>query len=317
MFSLFRIVKAPLLAAFALFAGCVQEPDPAARVPATESVPPLGEASGPSVCATTGEDLALVHVNGARALTGQPAFRCLAKLSAMARAHAGFLARNEGLGLDSAHREQSGAPGYTGNTLKERAKAQGLDARDFWLAEGAGGGSGAVVVVEAHLATVYHRSALLAPGGRYFSFAEEKGVYPHAVMNMLLAAREGGGEPARWPAADQTGVAPGFNPSGEKPAPRASATSAGFPVSVHFPRSIDQKGDEPMLVIDEFRLTDAAGVDVPVALLSASTDTEIYPSDAFLLPEARLSPHATYVVRARMSYGELSLDDEWRFTTAE
>jgi hypothetical protein len=84
-------------------------------------------------CATPAEAEALELVNEARAASGAGAYQCLGSLSAMAAAHAAFLASNENLRLDSAHREQAGAPGYTGDTLTERAHYQNLDPSNFWL----------------------------------------------------------------------------------------------------------------------------------------------------------------------------------------
>ena len=266
-------------------------------------------------CSTRDEDAALAAINAARSDARQPAFSCLAKLSAMATAHAAFLASNENLSLASAHREQPGAPGYTGNTLGERAAYQGLDVAHFWLAEGAGGGAEAKDVVAAHLATVYHRSPLLAPGGRYFAFALGRGQNPHAVMNMLLWVTTDGLGTARWPAPGARGVAPNFNASGEKPEPRADPSRAGYPVSVHFPRYINDDGSEPAVAVDEFTLRDSRGSSVGAKVLSSTNDGEVYPSDAFLLPEDALTPGETYVVRARMTYGDLALDEEWEFTT--
>ncbi len=316
MISGFRIAFRHLPLALGLvFAACERPPEPTPEEPQRRLRAEDSHAEEAHGCSTRDEDAALGAINAARSETRQPAFSCLAKLSAMATAHASFLASNEGLSLDSAHREQRGAPGYTGNTLGERAAFQDLDVAHFWLAEGAGGGGEAHAVVAAHLATVYHRSALLAPGGRYFGFALGRGRNPHAVMNMLLWVTTDGLAAARWPAPDARDVPPAFNASGEKPEPRLDSSRAGYPVSVHFPRYLNDDGSEPAVAVEEFLLTDERGGSVRARVLTSSNDAEVYPSDAFLLPEDALAPGEAYVVRARMSYGDGTFDQEWQFTT--
>lgn len=318
MYTAFRTALPYLLALAGLvFAGCERpeekapEPAPARRVKADDEYETVAH-----VCSTAEEDQALARINLARGQTGLTLFACLEKLSAMATAHAEFLAANEGIGLASAHREVAGAPGYTGDTLGERAEAQGLDAANFWLAEGAGGGAAPTEVVDAHLATVYHRSALLAPGGRYFSFAMRKGRAPHAVMNMLLWVAAEESAAARWPASDATKVPVAFNGTGEKPEPRANAELAGYPVSVHFPRFLLVDRSEPELSVEEFELRDASGALVDADLLTRANDSDVYPTDAFLLPRRSLEPAKKYSVKARMSYGDLAVDTAWTFSTA-
>jgi hypothetical protein len=213
--------------------------------------------------------------------------------------------------------ETPGAPGFTGATLADREQVAGLDRADFWLSEGVGGVGTAAAIIEAHIGTVYHRSGLLTPAGRYFGIADADGAASHVVIESLATNGALNGAtalaPAVYPGRGQTGVPGMFSPLREQPDPVPSLAAAGYPVSVHFPRVQPPYGSEPAAT-GALTLATAAGVPVDGILITPATDSELARSDVFLVPQMPLVSGTTYVATADLSYGDQRLTTEWSFT---
>lgn len=266
-------------------------------------------------CASTNESTMVLAVNAARRAAGVAAMRCLPLLTRVAASHAMFLAANEGHWVGSPHGEEPGWPFYTGVAVGDRADAVGINRHEFWLSEGVGGGQDPEAVVAAHLATVYHRSQLLTPGGRYFGAEVSTQRAPHAVLNTLAWTNLQRLTAAVYPGPGQEQVPTVFSAAGESPDPTVGMSSPGFPISLHFPRYLTAQGEETAsLVVRDFRLL-LRGQVVPTRLIDAGSDVEVARSDVFLVPRAPLIAKTTYTVKANVEYGASRLDGEWRFET--
>src|SRR5262245_31097469 len=89
-------------------------------------------------CVEAGENAALAHLNARRAAAGVEAWDCDAALGRAARAHARYLAANDGAAA-APHAEAAENPGFRGATAGERARAAGVDPALGWLGESVGG----------------------------------------------------------------------------------------------------------------------------------------------------------------------------------
>ncbi len=298
-------------------AGAVDEPGGGGLSEGFLRLPDPFAGRGTSHCGTAAADAALALLNGLRATTTAPALLCLVPLGGVAAAHAGYLAANDAVSLGDRHRETSGKPGFTGESLGARADAAGLDHAAFWLSEGVGGNGPPAAVLGAHLATVYHRSPLLTPGARYFSYADVSGAHQQVVMDSLAWLDVGGLRPVVWPADGASAVPRRFGAAREVPDPVPDLAAPGYPVSVHFPRYIarDEPPSEPVVEVLEFALEEATGALVETRLVAPAADPGLARADAFLVPAAPLAPGRDYVAHARLRYGALAFDRRWRFHT--
>ncbi len=278
------------------------------------------------LCAEPVEASALAVINGVRAASGAPGLGCLTRLGAMARAHADYLVQHVGAAGETStadrHAEVPGEPGFTGADLGARAAFFGLEHQAFWLAEGVGGKGDPADVIAAHLATVYHRSHLLAPGGRYFSYASATAGSQQSVMDTLAFVDIEGLVPVVFPADGAENVPLAFTAAGEIPDPAPAVATKGFPISVHFPRYLRSSDAQEPTVMREggvFTLFDVThGVPVAeVLVIEPRTDPVLARSDIFLLPKAPLLPMTQYEARARVRYGAFSIDRRWRFRSGQ
>jgi len=272
-------------------------------------------------CRSGVEAEALILANRARTAAGSPPFFCLDRLSAMAAGHAAFLAANEVAARTDPHGETPGLPYYSGATLAARGDAAGLDRRAFWLSEGAGAGGSAAAIVAEHLATVYHRSHLLTPGGRYLAVAvaAQPGGASYAVLNSLAWVDVDSLAAVVYPGPGQTDVPCRFNARRERPDPVPALAAPGYPVSVHFPRYlIPGSASEPQIAVRTFSLTEGTERRaVSLQLVKRPADGEVAPSDAFLVPATPLAPQTRYQAHVTASYGRFTVDRDWWFTTGD
>lgn len=258
----------------------------------------------------------LSAVNAVRSAAGARRFQCLPALAAIAAAHAAYLAANDGADSADRHREVPGKTGFTGATLPERATHGGIEHDAFWLSEGIGGRGRPADVVAAHIASVYHRSHLLTPGGRYFGYAEAQGRLLEPVMDSLAWLDVEGLLPIVYPADGAADVPPRFGADRETPDPVPGTAAPGFPISVHFPRYLDRDtGVEPIADVTSFTLATEAGEAVDTVTIAPSTDAVVAASDVFLVPTAPLVADTDYVAEARVSYGRMRIERRWRFHT--
>lgn len=287
-----------------LTGGFVRLPDPYSRTPVAS-------------CGSTEADQTTATLNGVRLRAGLAAMTCLAPLSVAATAHAQYLAANDRDLQASRHDEVKGKAGFTGETLAARADAAGLDHAPFWLSEGIGGAGTPDEILATHLSTVYHRSPLLTPGGRYFSFAHFNGREAQVVMDSLSWLDVTGLSATVFPEDGAQNVPTAFGAARETPDPAPDLVSPGYPVSVHFPRyiALDDRM-EPLLRVALFTLEDDASQLVSTRLIAPPSDAALSRADAFLMPENALEYDRDYVAHVRAQYGALTLDRRWRFHTA-
>ena len=109
-------------------------------------------------------DAVIDRVNMWRAIAGMPGIPMSAELMRAAQSHANYYIANAdhpSIGQIGVHREQPGLPGFTGQSIYDRAKAAGYAGN--WIDEDISFSTDAVDNVDMFVATVFHRFALLHP----------------------------------------------------------------------------------------------------------------------------------------------------------
>lgn len=274
-----------------------------------------GEAA--ATCVTSDELAALTLVNEWREVSGAPALLCGSMLNALAHDHALYLAANENELLADGHHEDFGSPWFTGATLAERVDAHGIDRQGVWISEGVGGGDTPAMTLATQMATVYHRSPLFSPAGKRFAYASAIGSRAHVVMNVLTSTDVTGRSPLLFPFDGMSDVPTAFAATGERPDPLPMLRHPGFPISIHFPRLVDETGTAASVHVTSLTLTNDRGESVPARILTRASDPELFPSDVFLVPESPLSSGSRYVVQATLEYGQFQFERRWRFSTVK
>lgn len=269
------------------------------------------------VCADEHETAAIAALNSVRGAAGARPFLCHGLLRLAAENHANYLAHHDVPPGSARHAEAAGSLFFTGATLGARLEHAGIDRGAFWASEGVGGEGDSAEVIASHLATVYHRSHLLAPGGRYAAFAAVQGASRQQAVIASLADSDGRRlTPVRYPGRGQIDVPTHFGSARENPDPVPQISKPGHPISVHFPRYLDARtGREPPLSVEGFVLLDAGGRVVPAQLMEPSRDALLARADAVLVPLKPLQAASVYQVRARIRYGQLFLNEQWQFRT--
>jgi uncharacterized protein YkwD len=259
-------------------------------------------------CLDAGEKSFISALNFIRAYQGSETVKCLPKLSTMALNHSRYLAQNSDQGLS--HEEIYGRPGFTGETLRDRGNAAGIDRHVFWINEGLGGSGDPIEVLRRHINSVYHRSHLLSPGTKYLAYAE-------SVIESLTWIDTSGLKFSVYPYDGMYNVKPSFDPSSEFPNPWVGASQIGNPISIHFPKIFDQDtGASPSLYLEKFELL-LNGIPVEGKILSSNTDAEVQSGDAFFLPLVELKAFSRYEVEVIASYEQQQVHYNWSFVTSE
>lgn len=254
-------------------------------------------------------------INLAREASALAPVACDGALTRMALNHARYLVQNGAPEGADRHAEESGLPLYSGRTLRERAAAAGVAHEGYWISENVGGDArDADAAVDAHLATVFHRSPLMTPGAVALGYAvaEEDTV----VMTSLALADAPVEFPVGLhPAPGASAVPRSFSALRERPDPVPDVAAPGYPISVHFPRRRLPTGKEPTLVIEQFTLS-RAGKPIATRMLTPSVDARLFGSDAYLVPLAPL-PVGSYEATVRASYGRAAVARTWSFSVAD
>jgi uncharacterized protein YkwD len=223
-----------------------------------------------------------------------------------------------------AHSEDSGMPDFYAATPQARATLAG------YSLGGVGEVAGNTLVNDANsgllaanqlLNTVYHRANILLDTYRYIGIGvdtaansnEGYGWYVSDLGSVNNAQTLSTGTLVTYPADDATDAFPYFCNSCEDPSPVPSLPpnqALGGPISV-------QIAAGHALSVTSFTLADANGGPVTVYLSDGQTDTSGYlPGNvAFIIPEAPLSPGATYTATFSGSDGATALSKTWSFTT--
>jgi uncharacterized protein YkwD len=223
-----------------------------------------------------------------------------------------------------AHSEDPGMPDFYAATPQARATLAG------YSLGGVGEVAGGTLVSDANsgflaanqlLNTVYHRANILLETYRYIGIGvdtaansfEGYGWYVSDMGTVNNPQTLSTGTIVTYPADGATDAFPYFCNSCEDPSPIPNLPSnqaLGGPISV-------QIAAGHILSVTSFTLADANGSPVTVHLSDAQTDTSGFLSgnNAFIIPEAPLSPGATYTATFSGSDGSTALTKTWSFTT--
>jgi len=223
-----------------------------------------------------------------------------------------------------AHSEDSGMPDFDAGTPQARATLAGYsmggvgEVAGNTLVDDANSG---FLAANALLDTVYHRADILLDTYRYIGIGvdtasnsyEGYGWFISDMGTVNNAQTLPTGTLVTYPAADATDAFPYFCNSCEDPSPVPSLPSSqalGGPISV-------QIAAGHALSVTSFTLADAAGSAITVYLSDGQTDTSGFlPGHiAFIIPEAPLTPGATYTATFSGSDGSVALSKTWSFTT--
>ncbi|MCX2727212.1 CAP domain-containing protein [Thermomicrobium sp. 4228-Ro] len=194
-------------------------------------------AAQPVAAATDEATLALNRINEWRAALGIPPLSRHPALDAAAQAHAEYYQLNfgdpslAGLGL---HREEPGKPGFTGETMIDRARAQGYIGS---VNENIGFTGSLLLSVEVFMATVNHRLPLIDPRYQHIGFGavNRNGVRIEVLMVGTLNDWTEQGDPdwVVWPPDGTSGVGTHFWGEAPNPFPRAQYP-LGYPVTAKY-----------------------------------------------------------------------------------
>jgi len=245
----------------------------------------------------------LERINQFRASAGVPPMAAHPALMEAAAGHVRYYEAN--LGADSLvgmglHEQDPEAPGFTGVSMGDRARAAGYSGGT--VTENAGFGS-LEAAVNWYIDTVNHRLPLIHPSALDVGVAQSAatgfGVVDVGLRGDVLDVDLPGvyppdgatGVPTVWDGAETPDPAPG--------APRP----LGYPITVAFARY-----QQVEWVATELR--DAAGV--PLDVTSPRTD---WMRATAIIPLQPLVPGATYTARVEAIVDGTTVTKEWSFTT--
>jgi len=192
----------------------------------------------PSLASASDETtLALTRINEWRAALGISPLSRHPALDAAAQAHAEYYALNygdpalAGMGL---HREEPGKPGFTGEDMIDRARAQGYTGS---VNENIGLSGSLLVSLETFMATINHRLPLIDPRYQHIGFGtvNRNGVRIEVIMVGTLDRWSEQADPewVVWPPDGLTGAGTHF--WGEAPNPFPGAQyPLGYPVTAKY-----------------------------------------------------------------------------------
>jgi uncharacterized protein YkwD len=298
------------------------DPDPAGKAPPAEPDPTLSK---------TDKDI-LARVNAYRKLTGLHPVNVSAKLSEGCLAHAKYLAANHGEmathGLDP-HRERKDLPGYSEKGYK--AGMASVIASSGGYLQG-GWPTGAVGV---WMATFYHRVPILNPHLKKVGIGYVLDVnrrLSHVVMDVqsgvdwigVINDRER--VPVMFPSEDQKTVPVLFGlgmPESPNPLPPEagqSRISAGYPITVTFPRRVRIRNVTATLAVERNNASESSSSDVPAWVSSpekpAIQNSAITQgSTVCIIPKAPLNGETTYRVTVKADVAGTPWTHSWNFTT--
>jgi uncharacterized protein YkwD len=223
-----------------------------------------------------------------------------------------------------AHSEDSGMPDFYAATPQARAGLAGYSLGG--VGEVAGNTSvndanSGLLAADQLLNTVYHRGAILLETYQYIGIGvdtaangyEDYGWYVSDLGTVTNAQTLATGTAVTYPANGAMDAFPYFCNSCEDPSPVPSLPSSqalGGPISV-------QIAAGHTLSVNSFTLAAADGTPVTVYLSDSRTDTSgfLLGNFAFIIPEAPLSPGATYTATFSGSDGSIAINKTWSFTT--
>ena len=264
------------------------------------TVGPVGAAPGAE---DAPPDPVLARINAYRAAAGVGPAQLNPALLQSAAGHVAYYRVNQGdpslagMGL---HQQRPDAPGFTGATMGDRARAAGYGGGA--VTENAGFGR-IEAAIDWYMNTVNHRLPLIHPSALDFGYATagSPGFNIIAVgvrrerLNVTLPSvypADGAGDvPTAWDGAEAPDPAPGI--------PRP----LGYPITVAF--GLGQRVEWRSL-----ELRSASG-----DLLPVSTPRKDWMSAAAIIPLRPLDAAQTYVARVEAVVDGGAVTKEWRFTT--
>jgi uncharacterized protein YkwD len=297
-------------------------PAPASKTPAAEPDPTLSK---------TDNDV-LARVNAFRKLTGLGPVTVSAKLSEGCLAHAKYLIANQGematKGLDP-HRERKDVPGYSENGYK--AGLASVIASSGGYIHG-GWPTGAVNV---WMATFYHRVPILNPhlkkiGIGYVLDVDKK--LCQVVMDVQSGVDWAGMRNDRermavvFPAHEQQAVPVLFGlgmPESPNPLPAEagqSRISAGYPITVTFPRRVSIRNVTAKLSVKRDHPSQSTSNDIPAWVSSpekpAIPNSPIMQGSTIcIISKSALNRETSYSVTVAADIAGQPWSQSWSFTT--
>jgi len=225
---------------------------------------------------------ALDRVNCYRRLAGLEVAVLDPQLDAAAQAHADYMELNGEL----VHAETSGAPGFTGEQVWDRADAAGwTDQAGYLFLEVVAAGPEPAGAVDLWVDSVYHRTPFMGPewvaGG--FGYA---GTF--AAMAVVEPYPQSADVAVAYPVNGQLGVPHTFDSDTESPDPAPDHGLVGYPVTV----SVSSTSPDPGLQLLRGELRGPEGT-VDVIALDPTNDEWLFDMVA-LVPIEPLTPGAAY-----------------------
>jgi hypothetical protein len=245
---------------------------------------------------------ALERINAYRLASGVPAAELHPALMSSASGHVSYFDQNPdaymtGLGL---HEQSEERAGFTGATMRDRARGAGYSLGP--VTENAGFG-GLVIATDWAMGTVNHGLPLIHPSAVDLGLAQSDVSGFNVMAVGLRRGLEHGMLPSFYPADGATGVSVLWD-GGETPDPAPGlARPLGFPVTVCF--ALGQQVDWESL---ELVGGDGAPVEADIRQTS-------WMSAAALIPHTPLAHASTYVVRLRARLPGGTIDRESSFQT--
>jgi uncharacterized protein YkwD len=273
---------------------------PAAPAPAP-AAQPAAPPPAPAASASATQQ-AVDRLNHYRAIMGIAPIKADAALEKAAMGHAAYYRLNfagmAGMGL---HKQNPGAPGFTGEDWSARARAAGYRGT---VDENVGLAASPARVVDAFVDTVNHRWNMLHPSAVHLGYGIDT-TKPIDVMNVGFDRGAGATDkPAVYPGPNQGGVPTGSH-IWETPDPAPGLPRPlGYPITATFPLRANVQFDQPSL-------TDPAGQ--PVA---HSVTTKSWLKGQSIIPHRPLQPGATYKATVRGKIDGKPFEYSWSFTTA-
>jgi uncharacterized protein YkwD len=276
-------------------------------VPTTSAVPPptaTAAAASPdptpaaSSSANDAAEMLRVH-NELRAAVGAPAVRADERVTAAAQRHAEYLARNDTLG----HDEASGAPGFSGASVRDRLVAQGY--ADATASEVATSFSSGTAGVRSLWVLPYHRLGLMHPHAIVAGWGHSE-IAGRAVTVGVLVYDFGAPAPdhVRAPAPAQRVAGTYSGEEVPEVLPSGASRPVGYPIMVVYSgaRAVDLRGA---------RITEVGGPDFAYHVVP-----QLYERDyVAVVPAAPLAPGVRYRVRLELTVAGADVVEEWEFET--
>ncbi|MES2423055.1 MAG: hypothetical protein V4562_01390 [Pseudomonadota bacterium] len=306
---------------------------PPAPAPAPAPAPSPAPAPAPvPFPAGSPEAASIERLNDERGRCGFGTLRMDGKLNQAAFNHVNFNAYQASLGNWTWHIEILGQPYFTGFTLFDRALHVGYTYRELWenmttavwtnVTGQPNLGDMAVFaddVTRGLLTTVYHLRGMMVQTNDVGVAAlhQQYGTTVVRAYVMELGAKIGETGPAaqtgvlHYPCQGTTAAKAVFKPSDEVPNPRPGhGGTLGTPIYLRAPAG------ETISISSQQITVLSSGAPVAAQVMTSANDPagELGRSDAFVVPDAALTPGVTYRVRVSGMAGSIAFSKDYTFT---